>query len=75
MKRIFLTSFILLVAFSSCQDTFEELNLSDKDYAITRSMESEYTDYYWFYDQKLPLKIIENQSYVIVYELGMGTIR
>lgn len=68
MKRIFLTSFILLVAFSSCQDTFEELNLSDKDYAITRSMESEYTDYYWFYDQKLPLKIIENQSYVIYKE-------
>lgn len=69
MKTSFIELLCLFIVFSviSCQDTIEEYANSEIEESVgTRAdQDQESTDYYWFKDKKIPLRKVENKSFVL----------
>ncbi len=65
MKKVFYYITFLLVFFYSCTDSIDELVESSVSDATTRSFLNEKEVFYWFKGEKMPLKEIDNRSYII----------
>lgn len=62
-KTLFFASLALMV---SCQDSIYEFEMDSQTEKQTRSVELSTEDYYWFGEEKIPIREVPNKSFVLL---------